>query len=360
MVIQGFDQSKQWPLGKIYIKIRFDEVEDFVDLLGIYVDAAYNAILGRTRMHKNATIQSTYHQRVKYLLRGAQGTKIADNDSFVEVEAYYADGRFYRMMSNQEKEKLVLQDEDILRASKIFLCWVHHPPWLNWSVVLPKPIDMPKYQRKERRKNPLFLYRRREIQKNPLSFVPWIIWKVMPKTKGMTVQKQSLKLDMNCFNKKPGQCWSRNKKDLATWEVSKDWKRIRYCCQVARSPPRRQVIPRSPKAWLRWPSLWKSRVHRARQGISWIWGGRASHPRWDTRGQVWFRRGTTTYFVSGIMSPEEKGKCVYSKIKMSFAWTYSEMSGFDLTIAMHHMAIEPERHLVKHILRCLHLELSQS
>lgn len=45
-------------------------------------------VIEGSRMHKNATKPSTYHQFVKYPLRWAQGTILADNDPFLETEAY--------------------------------------------------------------------------------------------------------------------------------------------------------------------------------------------------------------------------------------------------------------------------------
>lgn len=46
LVIIGFDQSKQQSFGKISIKTRFDEIEDFVNFFVIDVDSAYNSFLG--------------------------------------------------------------------------------------------------------------------------------------------------------------------------------------------------------------------------------------------------------------------------------------------------------------------------
>lgn len=96
MVIQGFDQSEQRPPGKIAIKSRFGEIEDFNEYMVIDVDTSYSVFLGRSWMHKNAAVASTYHQCVKYLLRGVQGTIMADNDPFSTVETYHAESRFYR------------------------------------------------------------------------------------------------------------------------------------------------------------------------------------------------------------------------------------------------------------------------
>lgn len=47
-------------------------------------------------MHKNAAVPSTYHQCVKYPLRGVQGTIMADNDPFSTVVTYHAESRLYK------------------------------------------------------------------------------------------------------------------------------------------------------------------------------------------------------------------------------------------------------------------------
>lgn len=44
LVIQGFNQSKQLPLGKISIKTRLDAIDDLVNFLVIDVDVANNAL----------------------------------------------------------------------------------------------------------------------------------------------------------------------------------------------------------------------------------------------------------------------------------------------------------------------------
>lgn len=59
-------------------------------------------------MHKNVAIPSTYHQCIKYPLRGTQGTITADNDPFSTVETYHAESRFYKA-----NEKGKVDDADV-------------------------------------------------------------------------------------------------------------------------------------------------------------------------------------------------------------------------------------------------------
>lgn len=108
MVIQGFDQNEQWPLGKISIKTRFGKIED--DLLVIVVEVAYNELLGCPWMHKmqqsHLCISSAWDRTV-------QGTIAAANDPFHEAEASYENADFDRTKHYQEKGKGVAEDEDI-------------------------------------------------------------------------------------------------------------------------------------------------------------------------------------------------------------------------------------------------------
>lgn len=94
------------------------EIEDFDDFLVINVDVAYNPLLGLSRRHKNAVIPSTYHQFVKYTLHEGQCKLAADNNLFLDSEAYHAEACFYKL-----RNKDMAEDEYILtiRASKPLL-----------------------------------------------------------------------------------------------------------------------------------------------------------------------------------------------------------------------------------------------
>lgn len=78
-------------LGKIAIKFRLGEVEDFDEFLVISIDASYNVL---PLMHKDAIIPSTYHQYFKYLLQEGQGTLTVDSDPFSSMEAYHVESWF--------------------------------------------------------------------------------------------------------------------------------------------------------------------------------------------------------------------------------------------------------------------------
>ncbi|XP_028062797.1 uncharacterized protein LOC114266101 [Camellia sinensis] len=113
ILVDGGSANEQRPMGKIELRTKFRDIEESTEFLVIDVDTSYNALLGRPWMHNHHTVPSTYHQCIKYPLPSPkkEGTIVADNDPFGEVEAYYADARFYTKTS-QRKEKDVKKSED--------------------------------------------------------------------------------------------------------------------------------------------------------------------------------------------------------------------------------------------------------
>ncbi|XP_058216876.1 uncharacterized protein LOC131327758 [Rhododendron vialii] len=101
LVIQGFNQNEQHPMGKIKLRTKFGGIKEDTEFLVIDVDTSYNALLGRPWSHNHMAVPSTYHQCIKYPLPPPinEGIIVADNDPFNGVEAYYADARFYTKAS---------------------------------------------------------------------------------------------------------------------------------------------------------------------------------------------------------------------------------------------------------------------
>lgn len=65
-------------------------------------------------------------------------------------------------------------------------------------------------------------------------------------------------------------------------------------------------------------------------------------------------------FISGSMSPKERSMYLelLKQNRDVFAWTYSEMSRLDPAVAMHRLAIEPEKRPVKQAPRRMHPDLA--
>lgn len=61
LIIQGFNQNEQRPLGSIRLRTKFGHIEDWTPSYVIEVDIAYNALIGRPWMHKFQVVPSTYH-----------------------------------------------------------------------------------------------------------------------------------------------------------------------------------------------------------------------------------------------------------------------------------------------------------
>ncbi|KAG5532133.1 hypothetical protein RHGRI_026670 [Rhododendron griersonianum] len=62
----GFGASAVWPLGKVTLPVRAGTVVLRTDFLVVDVPSSYNAIIGRTWLHKIRAVSSTYHQMVKF------------------------------------------------------------------------------------------------------------------------------------------------------------------------------------------------------------------------------------------------------------------------------------------------------
>lgn len=61
---------------------------------------AFNALLGCPWIDKNVVIPNTYHQSIRYLVWGGQGTIQPDNDPFAVAKAYYMDAMVYKGQPN--------------------------------------------------------------------------------------------------------------------------------------------------------------------------------------------------------------------------------------------------------------------
>ncbi|KAF7149768.1 hypothetical protein RHSIM_Rhsim02G0166900 [Rhododendron simsii] len=118
LVIQGFNQNEQRPMGKIKLRTKFGGIEEDTEFLVIDVDTSYNALLGRPWSHNHMAVPSTYHQCIKYPLPPPinEGIIVADNDPFNGVEAYYADARFYTKASQSKARSSTEIDTKSMKA----------------------------------------------------------------------------------------------------------------------------------------------------------------------------------------------------------------------------------------------------
>ncbi|KAH0650708.1 hypothetical protein KY284_030620 [Solanum tuberosum] len=95
LMIQGLNQGGQRSIGIVKIDLTIGELQSNVWLHVIDAKTSYNILLGRPWVHENKVIPSTYHQCLKYYENGVAKRIFADDNPFTEVEAHFADTKFY-------------------------------------------------------------------------------------------------------------------------------------------------------------------------------------------------------------------------------------------------------------------------
>ncbi|KAH0761501.1 hypothetical protein KY290_017574 [Solanum tuberosum] len=95
LMIQGFNQGGQRSIGTVKIDLTIGELQSNMWLHVIDAKTSYNILLSRPWVHENKVIPSTYHQCLKYYEDGVAKRIIADDNPFTEVEAHFADAKFY-------------------------------------------------------------------------------------------------------------------------------------------------------------------------------------------------------------------------------------------------------------------------
>lgn len=107
-----------------------------------------------------------------------------DNDPFLEVEAYYAGAYLYRTKNDQEKGKGLAEDEYIQSHQRLTINQTYDSIGLQGHGYL-----SPLRSAKEGKDKKLII------------FHAWVIWKIKPKTKGVTKQARATKIHVICSNK---------------------------------------------------------------------------------------------------------------------------------------------------------------
>ena len=75
---------------------------------------SYNIFLGRPWVHENKVVPSTYHQFLKYCENGVAKRITADDNPFTEVEAHFADVKFYLKKYSIEVDDIASGDVELL------------------------------------------------------------------------------------------------------------------------------------------------------------------------------------------------------------------------------------------------------
>ena len=94
LVIQGFNQGGKRAIGMIHLELIIGELTSNVLFHVINAKTTYNMLLRRPWIHGNGIVPSTLHQCFKFLQSGIKKVN-ADLKPFAEIEAHFANAKFY-------------------------------------------------------------------------------------------------------------------------------------------------------------------------------------------------------------------------------------------------------------------------
>ncbi|KAL0461279.1 UNVERIFIED_CONTAM: hypothetical protein Slati_0015500 [Sesamum latifolium] len=110
LMIQGFNQGGQRAIGVIRMGLLMDDMVSSALLHVIDAKTSYNMLLGRTWLHENFVIPSTWHQCFKYCQNGTVRKVLGDSKLFAEAESHFADAKYY--IADAKKGKEILPSEE--------------------------------------------------------------------------------------------------------------------------------------------------------------------------------------------------------------------------------------------------------
>ena len=94
LLIQGFNQGRQWVIGMIRLELATGELSSITLFHVIDAKTSYNVLLGRPWLHENGVIPLTLHGCFKFYKGGVKKVEV-DTNPFTEVESYFVDAKFY-------------------------------------------------------------------------------------------------------------------------------------------------------------------------------------------------------------------------------------------------------------------------
>ena len=82
-------------------------------------NTSYNILLGRSWIHENKVVSSTYHHCFKYFEDGVHNKVVADDEPFTKKEAHFADAKFYLKdyvsMEVKVKSSIPIRKADVIK-----------------------------------------------------------------------------------------------------------------------------------------------------------------------------------------------------------------------------------------------------
>ncbi|GLT49370.1 hypothetical protein SLA2020_229330 [Shorea laevis] len=103
LLIQGFNQKGQRAIGKIRINFQIADMATSALFHVIEAKTSYELLLGRTWIHENGVVPSTWHQCFKYYSDGETKCVMAETEPFTKEESHFADAKFYEKEENDSE-----------------------------------------------------------------------------------------------------------------------------------------------------------------------------------------------------------------------------------------------------------------
>ena len=97
IIIYGINANGTCPIGKIKFKCQICDLKFEVTCYVIDADTSYNLLLGRSWIHGNPIVPSTFHQVTKYADEGGEVRMlIVEKHPFKGVDNYFTDSLLYQ------------------------------------------------------------------------------------------------------------------------------------------------------------------------------------------------------------------------------------------------------------------------
>jgi hypothetical protein len=93
VIISGFDQHAQVPLGTVTLRVTMGDFETKALFFVIDMDASYRA--GRPWLHENLVVPSTLHQCFKYIKDDQEYRIFGEKEPFTCLESHMYDAKYY-------------------------------------------------------------------------------------------------------------------------------------------------------------------------------------------------------------------------------------------------------------------------
>ncbi|KAF7130216.1 hypothetical protein RHSIM_Rhsim10G0123700 [Rhododendron simsii] len=102
ITISGFGNHSQQSMGFVQVDLIVGPIRSATKFHVIDSETTYQALLGRTWMHRYAAVPSTYHQCMKGIYKNGLVTIVGSQKPFKPEESHMADAIFYNDANEEE------------------------------------------------------------------------------------------------------------------------------------------------------------------------------------------------------------------------------------------------------------------